>query len=131
MKRHLNPAGLYSPGIYTQVVETQGGRTLYIAGQVAWDAQGNVVAPGDLRGQMRQAFENLKTALAAAGGTLEDVVKLTIYIVNYGPEQRPAFVEVFKEYLGIQNPPANTLIGVQSLARAELLVEIDAFAVID
>ncbi len=130
MKKHIRPQGLSAPPFYTPVVETSGGRLIFIAGQVAWDADGNTVAPGDLAGQLAQAFENVKIALAAVGGTLADVTKLTIYVVNYTPDMRETVAAALTQYVGTDAPPANTLLGVQSLARPDLLVEIDAIAVI-
>lgn len=130
MKKYINPDGLFNPGIYTHVVETSGGRTIYLAGQVAWDLEGNVVGT-TLREQAIQAFENLKLALESVGGTLDDVVKMTMYIANYDPAERVGLIDVYQHYLGTEHPPANTLIGVQSLARPDLLIELDAFAIIE
>ena len=98
---------------------------------MAWNADGQTVAGGDLIGQAIQAIENLRIALESVAGTLDDVVKLTIYVVDYTPESRAALVEVFKRYMGTTHPPANTLLGLQFLAREDLMIEIDAVAVID
>ena len=81
--------------------------------------------------QTVQAFENLKIALAAAGATFGDVVKYTTFVVNYSPEVRPMLGEVREMYVPMDHPPAHTLIGVQSLARDGMLIEIEATAVID
>src|SRR5262245_48784962 len=69
-----NPSSLSKPNGYTHVVETSGGRTVYVSGQIPLDATGALVGSGDLKAQARQVFENLKAALAASGGTLDDVV---------------------------------------------------------
>ena len=130
MKNYINPEGLVQSNIYTQVIETQGGRTIYIAGQVAWDADGNVVAD-DFQGQTKKVFANLKTAVESAGGTMADLVKMTIYIVNYQEKHREIILTALNDYLDSEKRPTSTLVGVQSLARPDLLIEIDAIAVID
>ena len=127
----LQPAGLSNPGGYSHVVTARGGKTIYSAGQVAFDEAGQLVGAGDLRAQTRQVFENLKAALAAAGATFADVVKATIYVVNYQPSDRAAIVETRSEYFSKDKPPASTLVGVQALAAPGLLVEIEVVAVVD
>lgn len=129
-KQFINPKELSNPGTYTHVVVAEGKKTIFISGQIALDANGQVVGKGDLRAQTQQVFENLKTALASAGATFADVVKLTTYIVNYKPDMRPALVEVRAAYLPKENPPASTLVGVMALAREEFLIEIEAIAVL-
>lgn len=126
-----NPAGISTPMGYTHVVRARGGTTVYIAGQVSADAQGNVVAPGDLAGQTRQVFQNLATALAAAGAEFRHLVKITTFIVNYQPEMRPAYRAVRDEFLDAQALPASTLVGVQALASPDYLIEVEAIAVLD
>jgi len=78
----LNPKGLSTPAGFTQVVVAQPGRLVYVSGQTARNATGDVVGKGDLRAQVAQTMENLKTALTAAGATMEDVVKLNYYVVK-------------------------------------------------
>src|SRR6185295_17471026 len=82
----LNPEGLASSPGYTQVVTTQGKRTVYVSGQVATDSTGSIVGRDDLRLQTEQVYHNLQTALAAVGGTLGNVVKTTAYLVNLDAE---------------------------------------------
>jgi enamine deaminase RidA (YjgF/YER057c/UK114 family) len=130
-KEYINPPGLNKPPGYTHVVTALGGKQIFIAGQTAWNANGELVGPGDLRAQTVQAFENLKTALEAAGASFADVVKYTTFVVNYSPEVRPMLGEVREKYVPMERPPAHTLIGVQSLARDGMLIEIEATAVID
>ncbi|MDP2326876.1 MAG: RidA family protein [Dehalococcoidia bacterium] len=125
----INPAGISTPVGYTHVVKATGGTTVYIAGQVAADASGNVVGAGDLAAQTRQVLTNLKTALAAAGGGFGDVVKMTTFIVNYTPEMRAAYRAVRGEFV-TGDLPASTLVGVQALAAPDYLIEIEAIAVI-
>ena len=130
MKR-LNPETLFKPQAYTQVVEATGRRTIFVSGQVSQDAQGNVVAPGDFRGQARQVFANLRAALEAAGASPADVTKVTMFIVDYEPELRPVLAEARAEFLAGAEPPASTLIGIAALADPAYLLEIEAIAVTD
>lgn len=131
VKERINPAGLSTPRGYSHVVTARGGKTVYVAGQVALDAAGQLIGEGDLRAQAQRAFANLRTALQAAGAGFEDVVKLTVYVVNYRPESLDALREVRGALLGEVAVPASTLVGVQALARDGLLIEVEAIAVVD
>jgi reactive intermediate/imine deaminase len=122
-----NPSSLSKPNGYTHVVEASGGRTLYVSGQVALNASGTLVGAGDLKAQTRQVFENLKAALADAGGTLDDVVKITIFMTDLSQIQE--FREIRNGYFP-QRVPASTLVQVVRLARPEFLIEIEAVAVV-
>ena len=124
--RYTNPPTLSTPAGYTHVVEVHRGKTVYIAGQVAFDRSGNVVGAGDFRAQTRQVLENLKAALAAAGATFENVVKITTFVTDISQIQ--AFREIRNEFFGA-NPPASTLVQVVQLARPDLMIEIEAIAV--
>lgn len=126
----INPGGLTQPTAYTQVVRATGGTTIYLAGQVAADAAGNVVGAGDFEAQARQVFANLRTALEAAGAAFEDVVKTTTYVVNYSADLRPALQAAREAAYGTARP-ASTLVGVQALAAPEYLIEVEAIAVLD
>ncbi len=127
----IQPDNLPALGAYTQVIAATGGKTIYVAGQVSVNAVGQLVGEGDLGAQTRQVCENIQTALAAAGATFADLVKLTMYIVNYQPEHRDVIMNVRKQYVSAKNPPTSTLLGIQSLALPELLIEMDAIAVVD
>ena len=129
-KRFVNPKGLATSPAYTHVVEVSGGKMVFISGQVALDEKGELVGRGNLREQTRQVFENLKRALAAVDATFEDIVKATYYIVGYRPEQLAAIREVRSEYLPRTQPPASTLVGVQALFMDDVLIEVDAIAVV-
>ena len=94
VREYKNPPGLSTPRGYSHTVSVTGGRTVYVAGQVAYNAQGEVVGKGDLRAQARQAFENLRIALSAAGGSFKDLVKINTYVVGYKPDQLPILREV-------------------------------------
>jgi len=125
----IDPDGLPRPQVYTQVVVGTGSRTIYVAGQVSVDAAGQVVAPGDLAGQARQAYRNVGVALAAAGAGPADVAKITTYVVGYSQDQRPAIGEARRALFG-DHRPASTLVGVQALAQPEFLIEVEAIAVV-
>ena len=129
-KQFINPENLLKPGAYTPVISVTGGTTIYISGQVSQDATGNVVGKGDVLAQTEQVYKNLGIALAAAGATFVDVVKLNVYVVDYKPEYRALLQSVREKNVSKEHPPASTLIGVQALARPEFLVEIEAVAVI-
>jgi enamine deaminase RidA (YjgF/YER057c/UK114 family) len=129
-KKFVNPPTLATPRGYTHVVTATGGKTVFIAGQVAWNVKGEVVGKGDLRAQATQAYENLKAALAAAGATTADVVKMNTYIVNFKSADLPMIREVRSKFFAQENPPASTLVGVQALALEDLLIEVEAIAVV-
>ncbi|MFQ5828368.1 MAG: RidA family protein [Candidatus Methylomirabilia bacterium] len=103
------------------------GNTIYVSGQVSVDREWRLVGAGDVVAQARQLLENMKLALAAAGATLDDVVKITIYLADCNDRARVN--EVRKEYFGA-NKPAATLIGVRQFAMEGMLIEIDAIAVV-
>jgi enamine deaminase RidA (YjgF/YER057c/UK114 family) len=129
-KIHLNPDGVNKPKTYSQVVQVRGGRWVVTSGIVADDAQGTIVGKGDLQAQTRQCFENLKIVLAAAGASFADVVKMNYYVVNYQPEQVALIREIRSAYLPAENPPASTLVGVQALFHPDVLIEMEAVAVV-
>jgi enamine deaminase RidA (YjgF/YER057c/UK114 family) len=126
----INPEELPTPESYTHVVAATGRRLVFVAGQVADDAYGNLVGPGDLAAQARQAFANVGRSLAAAGAGPEQVARITIYVVHHRPEYLPdisaARIAVFGDH-----KPADTLLGVETLAQPGYLIEVDAIAVVD
>jgi len=130
----LNPAGLPKPEFYRQMAVATGTRTVYLAGQVARTAEGEQVGPGDLAAQVEQAYLNIATALAAVGGSFDDVAKLTLYIVDWSEEKLPALGEGVGRAaarLGVDPIKPVTLLSVSALGEPDLLVEIDAVAVLD
>ena len=127
----INPPGLPRPGTYTPVVATSGGRTIYVSGQVPVNEKGELVGKGDLAAQAEQVFSNIDTALKGAGATFADVVKITTFIVGYKPEHRAVMHQVRSRYVSKDSPPASTLLGVQALAIADYLIEVEAIAVAD
>jgi len=130
-KRFINPPGLLRPGAYTPTVVASGGRTVYIAGQVAQNEKGEVVGRGDLAAQAEQVYRNVGLALKGAGATFNDLVKITVYVVNFKPEHRDLMSQARARHVNQDHPPASTLVGVQSLAKPEYLVEVEGIAVID
>lgn len=116
---------------FSQVVVASGSRTIYTAGQVSIDELGHLVGAGDLAAQTAQAMKNVGLALAAAGASFEDVVKITTYVVDYKPEQRAIIGKARSPFFVNRTPPASTLVGVSALALPEWLVEIEAIAVTD
>ena len=124
----INPEGMHRPTGYTHVVEVTAGRPVYIAGQVALDGAGELVGPGDVAAQARQVFENLQAALGSVGAGFEQVVKLTFYLVD--ATQMPAVREVRDRYVDTARPPASTAVEIRRLVRDDLLVEVDAVAIL-
>jgi enamine deaminase RidA (YjgF/YER057c/UK114 family) len=127
---HINPPGLATSPAYTQVVTAKPGTVIWVAGQTAQNAKGEVVGRGDLKAQVNQVWENLKVAVAAKGATFNDVVKITTFVVNYNPSMRDDLRAARIRFMGSAEPPAATLVGVQSLASEDWLVEIEVTAVI-
>jgi enamine deaminase RidA (YjgF/YER057c/UK114 family) len=132
-KQHVNPKTLFPslPYGFSQIVVASGKRTAFISGQTAWDAQKKIVGGTSLLEQARQALRNVQAAVEAAGGTLDDVVALRIYIVNYQTESAAAVGGALRELFSRSDPPASTWIGVSALAVPEFLIEIEATAVLD
>jgi enamine deaminase RidA (YjgF/YER057c/UK114 family) len=130
-RKYIYPQGLMRPPTYTPVVAARGGRTIYVSGQVPVNENGELVGKGDLAVQAEQVFRNVETALKGAGATFADVVKITTYVVGYRPEHRAMMHQVRSKYVSKDNPPASTLVGVQSLAIADYLIEVEAIAVAD
>jgi enamine deaminase RidA (YjgF/YER057c/UK114 family) len=126
----LKPDGLAPANGYTHVVVAKPGKLVFIAGQVANDKLGKLVGKDDLRAQAVQVFENLKVALAAAGATFNDVVKINWYVKSYEPELLPVLRDVRNAYVNKTSPPASTLVGVVSLFQEDYLLEVEAIAVI-
>jgi enamine deaminase RidA (YjgF/YER057c/UK114 family) len=128
----VNPPSLSKPAGYAHAWEVQGGKTLYISGQVALDKDGTIVGKDDLAAQFRQICENLKTLLLARGGQLNDIVKLTIYVLSvaeYKQKSREIGV-VYREYFG-KHFPAMTLVEVKGLYDEGCALEIEGVATID
>jgi enamine deaminase RidA (YjgF/YER057c/UK114 family) len=128
--QHINPPGLNNSPAYTQVVAAKPGTIIWVSGQTAQNSKGELVGKGDLKAQVNQAWENVRLALAGSGATFQDVVKVTTYVVNYKPSMRDDLRAARLHFMGDAKPPAATLVGVQSLASEDWLIEIEVTAVI-
>jgi enamine deaminase RidA (YjgF/YER057c/UK114 family) len=128
--RFSNPKTMAKPPGYTYVVEATGpNRLIFIAGQLGLDLDNKLVgAPGDFRAQAEKAIGNLKLALADAGATIKDVVKINNYLVDMS--HIPIFREVRDRAFNMAAPPASTTVAISQLARPGALFEIEAIAVV-
>ena len=131
--QHIQPDELWPSAQYgfSQVVVSTGTKIIHCAGQTAWDKDMNLVGGDDLEKQMVQSLRNVKTVLAAGGATLQDVVRLDIYLVDYNADKIPAVGAALGRFFDPDHLPANTLLGIQALALPEFLVEVTATAVVD
>lgn len=130
----MNPSGLLEVPVYRQVSIATGSTLIHTAGQVAWDAQGRTIGEGDLAAQVEQCYVNVGTALSAAGATFADVVKLTMYVVDWKPEQMRLVLDGIARAaarLGITPAAPASLFGIVALDVPEHLVEVEAIAVLD
>ena len=126
-RRFLSPDTLPLPFGYSHVVDAPASRIVFISGQVPLDAAGNLVGEGDFAAQVRQVFENLSAALAAADVDWSDVVKLDYFVRDVS--EVAALRAIRDEYVNTEQPPASTLVEVSRLFRDDVLVEIQAVAV--
>jgi enamine deaminase RidA (YjgF/YER057c/UK114 family) len=126
--RYINPGTLAALPGFTHAVKV--GPTVYISGEVALDSTGQLVGPGDLRAQAAQAFANLATVLRIAGVAPAEVAKLTIYIVHAKPGDVDLIRAAAPDFFPTRNPPAGTVVGVETLPREGLLIAVDATAVV-
>ncbi len=130
MNTFQNPDGLFVPSGFSHVVTSTRRKTVIIAGQVAYNEKGQVVGVDDLAAQVEQVYRNLGTALAAGGARFTDVVKTTLFVCDMTPEKIRVIRAVRERFLA-NEPPASTMVGVQALARPELMLEVEAVAMID
>ncbi len=119
---------VYSPIRYAQGIKTTGGTIVWISGQVSQDKHGKMVHKGDFAGQARQALSNLKAMVEAAGGTINDIIKVNTYLTDL--RYREELARVRAEFFPEGKLPASTLVGVTALADPDMLVEIEAIAVL-
>ena len=113
---------------FSQLTVIESGKLVFIAGQVALDASGNLVGKDDIRAQLQQVFQNLNAAITSAGGTFRDIVKWNVYYTD--SSQLAAFREIRDEHIDLKNPPVSTAVQVAGLFRPEFLVEVEAVAVL-
>lgn len=126
----INPSNLYDSTSFgfSHAAVQDGAKVLHLAGQVAWDADCNVVGVGDFAAQVDKALANIAAVLAHSGLGPSDVIRLRTYIVDNDMERLGAVVGALKRFYGDETPAPNTVVGVQSLALPDFLVEIEAIA---
>ncbi|MFF9457471.1 RidA family protein [Streptomyces flaveolus] len=133
--QHFTPQGMLQPVPYHHVAVGTGTKHVHVSGQVARRGDGAAVAPGDLAGQVAQALRNTAVGLAGAGATFADVLRLTFYVTRWAPEKIGDFmagVESVAEEIGLPTPlPPASLIGVEYLFEPDVLVEVEATAILD
>ncbi len=127
--RFVNPDGLFKPTTFSQITVVEGGKIVFISGQTARDEQAQIIGLGDVKMQTQQAIANLRIAVEAVGGSMNDIANVTTYVVKLQPENRLWIGAMVKEHF--PRPPAHTLVGISALAAPGLLVEIEAIAVLD
>lgn len=113
---------------YSPAVKINGGTTIYLAGQTGYQDERGETYPGNFDGQVRAAFERMRKTLATAGGKLEDVVTMTVFVTDMANGTR--FTQLRKEFFKEDRYPASALIGIKELARPEMMIEIQAIAVV-
>ena len=133
MKKSMQPEVLHKVAVngrplYSPVIVVEGRHSIFIAGQLAPDRNGNVVGKGDMSAQIRQVCLNLKAALEAAGATVNDLVRTNTYVTDIGEFFK--HVDVRTEFFG-PVPPTSSTVEVRRLSTPDFLIEIDAIAVID
>ena len=124
---YMNPSGIADPSASGFTAVVKAGNTVYIAGMVAQDENGNVVGAGDTEAQTRQIWRNIEVAVKSAGGSLEDIVKTTTYVTGI---EHGAAVRAVRNELFPSNPPTSTLLVVSELANPAYVVEIESIAVV-
>jgi enamine deaminase RidA (YjgF/YER057c/UK114 family) len=131
MKQLINPPHLPPPRGFNHGILTEGGRLLFLAGQDASDGDGRIVSPGDLVAQYEQVLRNLQAVVTEAGGTMQDIVKLTIYVKDRDDYRRKLreLGQVHKKYFGAYYPTM-ALFEISNFFQDENLVELEGIAVI-
>ncbi|MGH7675164.1 MAG: RidA family protein [Gemmatimonadales bacterium] len=126
-KTFIEAPSVPKPDVGAQALRV--GRTVFVSSQVAVDSAGSLVGAGDLRAQAERAFANLTAVLQAARAAPRDVVQLTIYVVDYRPEDLATIRDAAPQYFPGRNPPLTTVLGVQALVRPGLRIAVQATAV--
>lgn len=126
-KQIINPSTLAPPSGYSYAVK-KSGTPVFISGQVALDGEGKLVGEGDAAAQTEQVFKNLRSVVEACGGTMDDIVKITVFVTD--PAYRPAIAAARQKHFREGQFPASTYLVVSALAVPQLLVEIEAVAML-
>jgi enamine deaminase RidA (YjgF/YER057c/UK114 family) len=127
-RRVIRPPGVHRTTGYSHAI-VKPGTPVFIAGQVALDADGSLVGEGDVAAQANQVLANLKAVVTACGGTMDDIVKITVFTTDIA--HRPALAEARKKHFRSGHFPASTFLVVSSLADPRFLVEIEAVAMVE
>lgn len=128
--KFINPPSVSTPKGYSHaaVIDLGTAKMVILSGQVALDSKGNLVGKDDFSKQAEQVFQNIKSIVEASGGKMDNVVKLGFYVLDVS--QVPALRTVRDKYINTKNPPASTLVQVSKLFRDDILLEVEATAVI-
>lgn len=133
--QYTTPEGMFQPVPYHHVSVATGTRHVFVAGQIARDAHGNPLSGGDLAGQIADSLRNAARGLAGVGAGFPDVVRLRFYVTDWQPEKYTEFlagIESVVDELGIPQPlPPLSAIGVNYLFEPDVLVEVEAEAILD
>jgi enamine deaminase RidA (YjgF/YER057c/UK114 family) len=127
-KQIINPSTMAPPSGYSYAIK-KGGTPVFISGQVAIDGDGHLVGAGDAAAQTEQAFQNLRTVVEACGGSMDDIVKITVFVTD--PALRPAVVAARQRHFKDGGYPASTYLVVSALAVPQLMVEVEAVAMLE
>jgi len=128
---YARPSAMHPTAGYSHYAKVRSGQVVYVAGQVALDASGQLVGKGDFRAQVEQVFQNLDTVLKAAGGSVRDVVKMTYFCAEAVPASEITAVrDIRGRHLNMEAPPASTFVFVSRLVNPDWLIEIEAVAVV-
>lgn len=126
--RHVNPSGIAAAPSYSHAVQIISGQPVFISGQVPLDKDGNLVGAGDIEAQITQVFTNLGLILSDLGIGFDNVVKFTYFLtdINHAQDVR----RIRSQYINAERPPASSLVQVSSLYRPDIMIEIEAVAVV-
>ena len=129
MREYLSGDTRQRQRAYSPAVKVSGGTTIYLAGHTGYQDDLGETYPGNFDGQVRVAFERLRQTLEKAGGKLADIVTMTVFITDMANGTR--FTQLRKDFFSDDRFPASALIGIKELARPEMMIEIQAIAVVD
>lgn len=129
-KKYLNPDGTQPEG-FSQVVISPSGKWVFTSGQVPIKENGQIADPKNFEAQAEQVYINLLKALKTAGASARDLVKVNIYVVDYTPKKLETLRKIRAKYFHPDHPPATTLLGVEKLYRTDVLLEVEAIAIIE
>ena len=129
--QRLNPPSLSKPTGYSHATLVTAGRQVHVSGQVALNASGEIVGKGDIAAQTEQVYQNLKAALSAAGADMRHVFKLVTYVVDLTPARAAEIRKVRLAHMTEGDYPASTMVGTTALVHPDVLIEMEAIALLD